>query len=161
MNPGRDRRRGLRLKEGTHWFYTYLMVTDLPDQTFDFCATMTEADDALAREVMERVAAKWPLSILHVLAEAKGPLRFSRVRDGVEGVSQKVLTQTLRHRERDGLVPRTLYPEVPPRVEYEITPLGADLLLQVVELWRWIVPRLPAFQAARNQGDAAAQASEA
>jgi len=100
---------------------------------------MTEADDALAREVMERVPRNAAL-ILHVLAEAKGP-RVSRVcAMASRGLARKVLTQTLRHLERDGLVTRTLYPEVPPRVEYGDHALGADLLLQVVELWRWISP---------------------
>jgi DNA-binding HxlR family transcriptional regulator len=127
------------------------MVTSVADDTFDFCATMTDAQDALVHELLERVAGKWPLSVLHVLAEAKGPLRFSRVLERVEGISQKVLTQTLRAMERDGLITRKLYPEVPPRVEYEITALGRDLLLEVVKLWRWIVGRLPAFEAARNK----------
>ena len=125
------------------------MVTDFTPETFDFCATMTDADDTLARAVLERVATRWPLSVLHVLAEAKGPLRFSRVLERVDGISQKMLTQTLRALEQDGLVTRTLYPQVPPRVEYELTPLGAALLLQVVTLWRWIVGRLPEFAAAR------------
>jgi DNA-binding HxlR family transcriptional regulator len=78
-------------------------------------------------------------------------LRFSRVLERVEGISQKVLTQTLRAMERDGLITRKLYPEVPPRVEYEITPLGDELLLEVVKLWRWIVRRLPAFETARDR----------
>jgi DNA-binding HxlR family transcriptional regulator len=65
----------------------------------------------------------------------------------VEGISQKVLTQTLRTLERDGLIIRTLYPEVPPRVEYQLTLLGRDLLMQVVALWRWIVEHLDDFDA--------------
>jgi len=138
-------------EEGTHGNDTHLMVTNIADETFDFCATMTDAQDALVHDLLERVAGKWPLSVLHVLAEAKGPLRFSRVLERVEGISQKVLTQTLRAMERDGLITRKLYPEVPPRVEYEITPLGSELLLEVVKLWRWIVGRLPAFEAARDK----------
>jgi len=79
-----------------------------------------------AREMLVRVADKWSMYIIHVLAEA-GPLRFSELRRRVDGVSQRMLTVTLRGLERDGLVSRTMYPEVPPRVEYELTPLGATL----------------------------------
>ena len=132
------------------------MVSVIPPETLDFCATMTDAQDAFAHSMLERAAGKWPLSVLRVLADANGPLRFSRVLERVEGISQKVLTQTLRALEHDGLVTRTLYPQVPPRVEYELTPLGAELLLQVALLWRWIVERLPAFEAARAKSGAAA-----
>ena len=79
-----------------------------------------------AREMLVRVADKWSMYIIHVLADA-GPLRFSELRRRVDGVSQRMLTVTLRGLERDGLVSRTMYPEVPPRVEYELTPLGATL----------------------------------
>lgn len=126
------------------------MVTNVKDGTFDFCETLTDAEDALAREMLERASAKWPLRVMHILAEAKGPLRFSRVLERVEGISQKVLTQTLRTLEADGLVTRTLYPQVPPRVEYELTPLGGELLVEVVGLWQWIANRLPDFEAARK-----------
>ncbi len=126
------------------------MVTIVEDGTFDFCETLTDAEDALAREMLERASAKWPLRVMHILAEAKGPLRFSRVLERVEGISQKVLTQTLRTLEADGLVTRTLYPQVPPRVEYELTPLGGELLVEVVGLWQWIANRLPDFEAARK-----------
>ncbi|OAV52546.1 transcriptional regulator [Rhizobium sp. WYCCWR10014] len=116
---------------------------------FDFCSSMTDEQDGRARELIERAAAKWPLRILHVLSDARAPLRFSRLMERVEGISQKVLTQTLRTLERDGLVIRTLYPQVPPRVEYELTPLGRDLLMQVVSLWRWIVEHLDDFDACK------------
>ncbi len=125
------------------------MVTETDPSLLDFCATMSEEEDRLAREMLERFSARWPLYVLHVLAEAGGPLRFSRVLERVEGISQKVLTQTLRSLEADGLVTRTLYAQVPPRVEYALTPLGADLLRQMVPLWKWIVERLPEFNAAR------------
>jgi DNA-binding HxlR family transcriptional regulator len=114
--------------------------------------SLIKTDDQLACGVMERVAAKWPLSIMRVLAQAKGPLRFSRVLERVEGISQKVLTHTLRSLERDGLVTRTLYPQVPPRVEYELTPLGGDVLAQVVSLLRWIAGRLENFTSVREPG---------
>jgi DNA-binding HxlR family transcriptional regulator len=123
---------------------------------FDFCYGMSEEQDARAREMIERAAAKWPLRILHVLSDANGPLRFSRLLERVEDISQKVLTQTLRTLEKDGLVIRTLYPQVPPRVEYELTPLGRELLTQVVSLWRWIVEHLDQFDAEKAKALAAA-----
>ncbi|UWM80030.1 winged helix-turn-helix transcriptional regulator [Rhizobium sp. SRDI969] len=137
----------IRSKEGTQTIYTHLEVTDVSSDIFDFCSSMTDEQDARARELIERAAAKWPLRILHVLSDAGAPLRFSRLMERVEGISQKVLTQTLRTLERDGLIIRTLYPEVPPRVEYELTPLGRDLLMQVAALWRWIVEHLDDFDA--------------
>ncbi|PDT16150.1 transcriptional regulator [Rhizobium sp. J15] len=134
-------------KEGTGMIHTHLEVTDVAGDIFDFCSNMTDEQDARARALIERAAAKWPLRILHVLLDAGAPLRFSRLLERVEGISQKVLTQTLRTLESDGLIIRTLYPEVPPRVEYELTPLGHDLLMQVAALWRWIVGRLDDFDA--------------
>lgn len=125
--------------------YTHLKVTTMKDDIFDFCRDMSDEQDARARQMLERAAAKWPLRVLHVLSEADSPLRFSRVLERVEDISQKVLTQTLRTLESDGLVIRTLYPQVPPRVEYELTPLGRELLTQVVSLWRWIVIHLNEF----------------
>src|ERR1700731_3795149 len=122
------------------------MVTKPPSELFKFHETLTQAEDRLAREVLERITARWALSVMRILAEANGPLRFSRVLERVEGISQKALTQTLRTLERDGLLTRTLYPQVPPRVEYELTALGGDLLSQILPLWRWIVGHLPAFE---------------
>jgi len=76
------------------------------------------------------------------------------VLERVEGVSQKVLTQTLRKLERDGLVTRTLYPQVPPRVEYQLTDLGQALLQQVAPVWRWVAENIAAFETARVRFDA-------
>ena len=124
------------------------MATKHTSERFNFRETMTEGEDRLAREVLESVTTKWSLSVLRVLAEANGPLRFSRVLERVEGISQKALTHTLRTLERDGLLTRTLYPQVPPRVEYELTVLGRDLLVPVASLWRLIAGKLPDFAAA-------------
>jgi DNA-binding HxlR family transcriptional regulator len=125
------------------------MVTKLTAESFNFRENMTQAEDRLARDVLQTVTATWSLSVMRVLAEANGPLRFSRVLERVQGISQKALTQTLRALERDGLITRTLYPQVPPRVEYELTSLGSELLVPVASLWRWIAERLPDFAAAQ------------
>jgi len=127
------------------------MVTKLASDSFKFHETLTEVDDRLVREVLERVSGRWSLSVLRILGEVNGPLRFSRVLERVEGISQKALTHTLRTLERDGLLTRTLYPQVPPRVEYELTTLGRDLMVPVASLWQWIAGRLPDFAAAQAQ----------
>ena len=119
----------------------------------NLCEGVTEAQEDLGRELMERIVGKWAIWVLYVLASADAPLRFSRVLERVEGVSQKVLTQTLRHLERDGLISRRLYPQVPPRVDYALTPLGRELLLQIMPLGRWLSEPIGAFEAARQSFD--------
>lgn len=104
---------------------------------------------ALAREVLERLSGKWAFWILYVLGEAKQPMRFARVLEAVEGISQKVLTRTLRQLECDGFLTRTIFPEVPPRVEYELTELGQGLLVQITPLFAWVIQQVDAFAAAR------------
>ncbi|GGE12704.1 hypothetical protein GCM10011529_18860 [Polymorphobacter glacialis] len=106
-------------------------------------------DDALARDVLGQVAGRWSLGVLCVLAEAKGPIRFSRVLDGVDGITAKVLTQALRQLERDGFATRTIYAQVPPRVEYALTELGLELIEHVDPLTRWATRRAKDFRAAR------------
>jgi DNA-binding HxlR family transcriptional regulator len=116
------------------------------------CDGLDDAEDGLAREIVARVSDKWSLWVLHVLG-TNGRLRFSRVLEQVEGVSQKMLTKTLRQLERDGLVARTMYLEVPPRVEYELTAMGRELLLRVLPLWTWIIENMAVFKAARERFD--------
>ncbi len=125
------------MEEGTLGSYTYLMDT------------IGENGLALAREVLARVADKWSIGVLCALAAAPAPLRFSRVRDAVGGVTQKVLTSTLRHLEEDGFVTRTVYAAVPPRVDYELTPLGCDLYRVVSPLLAWADANTSTFHAAR------------
>ena len=105
-----------------------------------------------AREMLVRVADKWSMYVIHVLADA-GPLRFSELRRRVDGVSQRMLTVTLRGLERDGLVRRAMYPEVPPRVEYALTPLGATLRDIVGELIDWSGRHLAEVDRARARYD--------
>jgi DNA-binding HxlR family transcriptional regulator len=119
----------------------------------EICEGLSEADDAVARELMSRVADKWSLWVMGVLADARGAIRYARVFEGVGEISQKSLTQTLRHLERDGLITRQMFMEVPPRVEYCLTPLGLELLTQVAPLWLWIVGHSAVFQAARKSYD--------
>jgi DNA-binding HxlR family transcriptional regulator len=89
-----------------------------------------------SRDLLDRIGDKWTVLILGALAESR-PRRFSELRRYIGGVSEKMLTQTLRGLERDGLVVRTVYPEVPPRVEYSLTTLGETLLEPIAALERW------------------------
>src|SRR3954470_22627341 len=89
-----------------------------------------------ARDVLARVGDTWSVYVIHVLGDA-GTLRFNELKTEVDGISQRMLTVTLRGLERDGLVARVVYPEVPPRVEYSLTPLGATLRLHVRGLVGW------------------------
>ncbi len=117
------------------------------------CETLTEEEDALTREIVTRLADKWSLWTLSVLAGSAGPMRFSRVMEQVEGVNQKSLTKALRQLERDGLVTRKMFAEVPPRVEYAITPIGVEMLEHVAPLWTWVAKSVGQFQAARAKFD--------
>jgi DNA-binding HxlR family transcriptional regulator len=90
--------------------------------------------EALVTELIGRVADKWTMLILEALAE-KGTLRCSRLAEAIEGISQKMLTQTLRTMERDGLVNRTVYPVVSSKVEYRLTELGLTLGAAFCEVW--------------------------
>ena len=92
--------------------------------------------DALVREIIERVADKWTMLVLEVLEE-HGVVRFTQLGRLVGGISQKMLTQTVRQMERDGLVTRTVHPVIPPRVEYELTELGRSLGEAFCGVWIW------------------------
>ncbi|MGE0869468.1 MAG: winged helix-turn-helix transcriptional regulator [Kofleriaceae bacterium] len=103
------------------------------------------------REVLHRVGDKWSVQIVALLGE--GPTRFNELRRAIEGISQRMLTLTLRGLERDGLITRTVYPEIPPRVEYELTPLGDTLLEPIQGLADWAEQNRTSIQAAREKFD--------
>jgi DNA-binding HxlR family transcriptional regulator len=113
------------------------------------CEKLSPDQDVLVREIVTQISEKWTLWTMAVLAEAGTPMRFSRVMEQVEGVSQKSLTKTLRQLERGGLVTRKVFAEVPPRVEYEITKLGEELLVQLHPVWLWTVANVKRFEAAQ------------
>ena len=103
--------------------------------------------------MLARVGDKWSVYVIHVLGDA-GTLRFNELRSAVDGISQRMLTVTLRGMERDGLVLRKVYPEVPPRVEYALTPLGKTLRQLVRALVAWSGAHLAEVDAARAEYDA-------
>lgn len=107
-----------------------------------------------ARELLDRIADKWTTLIIGILAQADGPVRFSEIRDAVRGISQKMLTQTLRDLERDGLVERTAYPVIPPRVEYALTPLGHTLKEPLNALAVWTEKHMDEVREAQQAFDA-------
>jgi DNA-binding HxlR family transcriptional regulator len=108
-------------------------------------------DCAIISDILSRVGDKW--SILIVATLGGGKLRFSELRRKVGTISQKMLTTTLRNLERDGFVVRTVYPTIPPKVEYELTTLGHDLLCPVEAMGRWAQANAKHVLAARDQFD--------
>jgi DNA-binding HxlR family transcriptional regulator len=110
--------------------------------------------EALVNDLIGRVADKWTMIIIEVLTE-KGELRFTRLSELVEGISQKMLTQTLRQMERDGLVTRTVHAVVPPKVEYRLTGLGLSLGAAFCGVWVWAAENLQAVEKSRRDFDEA------
>jgi DNA-binding HxlR family transcriptional regulator len=107
----------------------------------------------LVREVLERIADKWTLLVIDEL-EGQGEVRFTRLRERIGGVSQKMLTKTLRQLERDGLVTRRVHPVVPPHVDYRLTPLGESLAESVCGVWLWVDKYKEEVDQARQRFDA-------
>lgn len=104
--------------------------------------------DALVREIIERVADKWTMIVLDVLTEHR-KVRFTQLGNLAGGVSQKMLTKTVRQMESDGLVKRTVHPVVPPRVEYELTELGLSLGEAFCGVWQWAEKHYDAVEQSR------------
>lgn len=108
-------------------------------------------------DILQRVGDKWTVLVVGKLGE--GPMRLNELRTTVGGISQKMLTTTLRGLERDGFVTRTVYPTIPPRVDYELTELGFELLEPVNALGEWARMNTARVKAARDRFDAAADAA--
>jgi DNA-binding HxlR family transcriptional regulator len=105
---------------------------------------------AATREALQVLEGKWKIVIICQLFGAKGPLRFSELERRVEGVNQKMLIQQLRQLEKDGIITRTIYPEVPPRVEYTLTDIGHRLGPSMAELIEWAFIRREALEENNN-----------
>lgn len=106
-----------------------------------------------SRSIVELLANKWTLYVLGALNRAPRAVRFNELRRLLDGVSQKVLTQTLRRLERDGLVQRAVYPTVPPRVEYSLTHLGRSAAALTSAIGDWSVTHVPMIEQARAAFD--------
>jgi len=140
-------------------WYRYLMETSsdvviAPAPVLD-CRWDVMSAACPSRQVLGRVADKWTMLVLSALS-AEEVLRFSELRRRIEGVTQKVLTQTLRGLERDGLVDRTVYPTVPVTVEYRLTALGHSLAAAVSVIKAWAYEHIEELEAARDRYDQAA-----
>lgn len=119
--------------------------------TIEVTDRLAPPSECVAREILDRVGDKWSVYVIHMLG---GQMRrFSELRRGIEGISQRMLTVTLRGLERDGIVTRTVYPVVPPRVDYALTPLGETLLETVCSLMTWAETHRPDIDAARARYD--------
>lgn len=118
---------------------------------------MNEDKDSLTEscrpvtEILSRIGDKW--SILIVMALSQGPLRFSEIKRRIDGISQRMLTLTLRGLERDGLISRRVTPSIPPRVDYELTKLGHSLRMPVNALGQWAFANRAAILEARAMFD--------
>lgn len=105
-----------------------------------------------AAELLSRIGDKWTVYVVGQLRD--GPMRFNEIKRAISGISQRMLTLTLRGLERDGLVTRTVYPTVPPRVEYELTDLGRTLIVPLAGLGEWAVANQQGVLKARRAFDA-------
>ena len=110
-----------------------------------------ESDCRAVASVLARVGDKWSVLVIMMLAD--GPRRFNELKRLIGGVSQRMLTLTLRGLERDGLVTRTVFPTIPPRVDYELTELGRGLCEPVKALGGWALENLPQIKTAREKFD--------
>ena len=109
-------------------------------------------------EVLSRVGDKWTILVVNELGP--GPRRFNEIRKALGSISQRMLTLTLRGLERDGLVTRTVFPTIPPKVEYELTALGRSLLVPMSGIGLWARQNRDAIQKARQRFDATADKTE-
>lgn len=116
------------------------------------CDGLRDDDDGVRREVLAHAGSRWSLGVVHTLG-VYGRLRHAEIGRRMHGVTQRMLTLTLRQLERDGLVLRRDFAEVPPRVEYELTDMGMELLVRMVPLWTWIVGKADRFREARQDFD--------
>lgn len=110
-----------------------------------------------SRDAIELLSDKWRIALLHLLE--KGPLRNHALQSAIEEVSPKMLTQTLRRMERDGLIKRTVHRVSPPRVEYELTEMGSSVIAPIRKLCHWAKAHIGERDAARARFDVAANAS--
>jgi len=130
-------------------------IGDEPDELCHFTGGRYNAflEACPTRQLLDELGNKW--SCLVLVALSWGPMRHGELRRGLGGVSQKMLTQTLRTLERDGLITRTVTPSVPVRVDYELTPLGADLRAVVQQIKVWAEANMGAVAEARSTYDSA------
>jgi len=134
------------MEERTSKSEAYFEVTD------ECCNQWDHRQHCEARRILDRVADRWSLPVIERVAERT--MRFSELHRDLPGISHRMLTSTLRQLERDGIVTRTVFPVVPPRVDYEITPLGRTLYETLLKLAEWSDRNEPAIAESRKRFDA-------
>ncbi|WP_308122824.1 winged helix-turn-helix transcriptional regulator [Microbacterium marinilacus] len=128
------------------------LADDAPSTEYeDTCKRAGEEHGRAIRTVLDRIGDKWSLLVIGALQH--GTLRFTELQRHVPGVSQRMLTLTVRQLERDGLVTRTVHAEVPPRVEYRLTAVGETLIEPSLALAQWAIEHYPAIERAREAFD--------
>ena len=140
----------------------YPRHSDVPTHHEAEVASDPHANGSVCRSVtpvLNRVGDKWSMQI--VMALSHGPRRFSELKREIDGVSQRMLTLSLRGLERDGLVTRTVTPTIPPRVDYELTELGVSLREPVKALGDWAIAHIACIRAAQHRFDAREDAAQA
>ena len=142
------------MQDGTLKSLTHCAGTDYGNDPFQWDAR----EDCEVRQILDRIAGEWSLLTIALLEGRT--LRFTELQRRIDGISQRMLTVTLRQLERDGLVRRTVHPVVPPRVDYELTPLGATLHDTIQALVNWTEKHQNEVAAARGRYDARAQAEQ-
>ncbi|GAB3844154.1 hypothetical protein GCM10027610_058110 [Dactylosporangium cerinum] len=139
---------------------TFRSLGDCGDTNADYDVLQRDTrEDCEVRQILDRIADKWSLLVIALLD--KRSLHFTELRRMIDGISQRMLARTLRHLERDGLVTRTVHPTVPPRVDYELTALGATLHQTIRALVTWTETHQNDIAAARAAYDMRAAAEQA
>jgi DNA-binding HxlR family transcriptional regulator len=136
-----------------------LEPSNLDEPVEAFGVSHTVGDCRLVSETLARIGDKWTVLVVELLCAGRGPMRFNEIRRTIAGISQRMLTLTLRGLERDGLVTRTVHPTIPPRVDYELTKLGHTLRGPLVAVAEWARSNRAAIDEARRIFDATSTTS--
>jgi len=130
----------------------FLSQEDILRYSQTVCDGLRDDDDGVRREVLAHAGSRWSLGVIHTLG-VYGQLRHAEIGRRMHGITQRMLTRTLRHLERDGLVVRHDFDEIVPHVEYSLSDNGLELLIRLVPLWTWIVGNVDSFRASREAFD--------
>jgi len=139
-------------KVGTSVIPSGLDAQEIVRLSQNACRALSDDEDGLKRDILGHSGNRWSLAIVHTLGVAS-PMRHGQLRRQLHGVTQRMLTHTLRQLERDGLISRRDFAEKPLRVEYSLTELGMGLLVQMIPLWTWVIEQSESFTAARKRYD--------
>jgi DNA-binding HxlR family transcriptional regulator len=144
----------LYIQEGTWIPDTYLKVTNIDYQQYmkkeNLRKCENNRDECPVKDVLNRIGDKWSMLTIIILHD-QGTLRFNELHHHIDNISQKMLTVTLKTLEADGLVSRRIYAQIPPKVEYTLTPLGESLVVPLMTLYDWANKHMPEIKASRER----------